>query len=178
MTAWIRSVVVTTCLAVTSLLVPAAHSQAHQPRNLVVNGDFSEDGGSLDGWTSNQNVDNFYWQPATIGTTDYASNGCFGAVCISGSEEEQNFLYQTIPTIPGLRYKLTFTYDAGQGGTNELQVLAGEKVVEDIVNAAQGSNTYTVHFIARRFDTKLNFVGRQDIAFSFLTDISVTCDFL
>jgi hypothetical protein len=156
------------------MLVPAAYSQAHQPRNLVVNGDFSEDGGSLIGWTSNQNVDNFYWQPATIGTTDYASNGCFGAVCITGSAEEQNYLYQTIHTIPGLKYKLTFTYDAGEAGASELQALVGNKVVEDIVNVAQGSNTYTVDFIARRFDTKLNFLGRQDVAFSFLTDISVT----
>lgn len=173
MTAWVRSIVATACITVMALLAPAAYCQDHEARNLVVNGDFSASGGSLDGWTYNENIDNYYWQPAVIGTTDYASNGCFGAVCITGTEAQRNYLYQTIHTIPGRLYKLTFTYNAG-GGTSELQVLAGEKVVEDVVNAGQGSNTYTVKFIARRFDTKLNFVGRQDSAFSFLTGISVT----
>jgi len=57
---------------------------------------------------------------------------------------------------------------------NELKVLAGRQVVDDIVNAEQGSKTYTVYFITDRFDTKLKFLGRQDNGFSFLTDISVT----
>ncbi len=90
-----------------------------QPRNLVVNGDFSADGGSLDGWTTNQNVDNYYWQMHVNGTSDYAANGCYGAVCITGTDAQKNYLYQAIHTIPGLRYQLTFTYDAGSSGVNE-----------------------------------------------------------
>ncbi len=124
MIAWVRSVAATACIAVTGLLAPTAFCQDHQPfnqdhpdhqdhrlfhqdhrpRNLVVNGDFSADGGSLDGWTFNQNVDNFYWQPVVNGTTDYASNGCLGVVCITGAEEQKNYLYQTIRTIPGRLY--------------------------------------------------------------------------
>ncbi len=50
----------------------------------------------------------------------------------------------------------------------------GEKVVQDIVKAGQGASTYTVDFIARRFDTKLKFLGRQDNGYSFLTGVSVT----
>lgn len=174
MNSWLRSVAATACIAVTSLLAPAAFCEAPQPHNLVVNGDFSADGGSLDGWTYNQNTTNFYWQPVMVATTDYASNGCYGTVCITGTAEQQNFLYQKIHTIPGLLYKLTFSYDAGTGGVNELQVLLGQKVVEDVVNAGQGANTYTVYFVARQFDTKLNFLGRQDNGFSLLTGVSVT----
>jgi hypothetical protein len=180
MNAWVRTVVASACFAATGLLAPAANSQNVQPQwaegpNLVVNGDFSANGGSLEGWTYNTNADNFYWQFATYGTTDDASNGCTGADCITGAAAEQNYLYQTIHTIPLVAiYKLTFTYDAGIGGVNELKVLAGRQVVDDIVNVAQGSNTYTVYFITDRFDTKLKFLGRQDNGFSFLTDISVT----
>jgi hypothetical protein len=177
MIASIRSAFAATCLAATALLAPAAWGQVPQPPNLVVNGDFTADGGSLDGWTYNTNTDNFYWQYVTNGTTDYASNGCLGAVCITGTEAEQNYLYQTINTIPGLKYKLTFSYDAGTGGVNELKVLAGDQTLEDIVNANQGANTYTVEFVAHRFDTVLNFLGRQDNGFSFLTAVSVTCAF-
>ena len=131
---------------------------------------------SRDGLTTQ--TDNFYWQFSTYKTTDDASNGCTGADCITGAAAEQNYLYQTIQTIPFVAiYKLTFTYDGGAGGVNELKVLAGRHVVDDIVNVAQGANTYTVYFIADRFDTKLNFLGRQDNGFSFLTDISVTAVF-
>jgi len=174
MTAWVRSVVATASISVMALLAPAAYSLNHGPRNLVENGDFSANGGSLAGWTYNQNLDNYYWQAATVGTTDSASNGCFGTTCITGTEEQQNYLYQTIGTIPGKLYELSFSYDAGSGGMNELKVLVGQKTAKDIVNATQGANTYTVRFIAHGFDTKLNFLGRQDAAFSFLTNISVT----
>jgi hypothetical protein len=180
MNTWIRTVVATACFAAMALLAPASYSQVAQPEwsggpNLVVNGDFSANGGSLEGWTYNTNLDNFYWQNATSGTTNFASNGCTGAVCITGVAAEQNYLYQTIHTIPFFAiYKLTFTYDGGAGGVNELKVLVGRHVIDDIVNVAQGANTYTVYFITDRFETKLNFLGRQDNGFSFLTNISVS----
>ena len=173
MNAWLRTVLASVCLAATGLLAPVANSQDFRPTNLVVNGDYSANNGSLQGWTYNTNSDNFYWQFTPYGTTDDASNGCTGDVCITGTEAQQNYLYQTIPTIPGHRYKLTFTYDAGAGEANELQIHAGKDIVQDLVNLGAGSNTYTVYFVARRFETKLNFLGRQDNGFSFLTDISV-----
>jgi hypothetical protein len=177
MTAWYRVRVAAVCLALAGLLVPPAsksQSASECPQNLVVNGDFSADEGSLDGWTSNQNVTNFFWQPTTVGTTFYASNGCFGPTCITGTDAEQDFLYQTIPTEPGKFYTLTFSYDAGVGGVNELQVLFGSQTVEDLVNLAQGPNTYTVKLHATERGTVLNFIGRQDNGFSFLTAVSVT----
>jgi len=139
--------------------------------NFVKNGDFSEGGGSFDGWNYNQGVDNFYWQVVPVATGYAASNGCTGIVCITPAGTEQNYLSQTIPTIPGVPYKLTFTYDAGAGGVNELKVLFGNTVAKDIVNVAQGSNTYTVTVRAEKFQTVLNFLGRQDNAFSFLSAI-------
>lgn len=177
MSAWIRSasLVAIAWLAAPLLLLSTAYCEDSQPRNLVVNGNFSADGGSLDGWTFNENVDNFYWEPFLFETTDYAINGCVGAVCITGTEEQQNYLRQTIRTVPGLKYELSFTYNAS-GGANELQALVGDKIVEDIVNAGPGSTTYTVNFVASRFETDLNFLGRSDSGFSFLTGISVICE--
>jgi hypothetical protein len=179
--AWVRSTLAMACFALVGALAPAAYAQdsqvadnLHQSVNLVVNGDFSANGGSLAGWTTNQNVDNIYWQFNTDGTTDYAIAGCFGDVCINGTEAQQNFLSQTIPTCPFGIYKLTFTYDGGGGGENELKVLVGHRTLKDLVNIAQGPNTYTVYFLAERFDTKLNFLGRQDNAYSFLSNVSVT----
>jgi len=181
MNAWIRIKAATACLALMSLLTPSASfAQSATPdcsHNLVYNGDFSVGGGTLDGWTSNQGIDNFYWQAVPV-TGGYAAyNGCYGILCITPAGTEQNNLSQTIPTFPGVRYKLTFTYDAGLGGVNELQVLFGTKVAKDIVNAAGGPNTYTVVVRAHEFNTVLNFLGRQDNAYAFLSNISVTPEF-
>lgn len=173
-----RVTVAAVCLAVMGLLAPlASQAQTAPPdwdKNLVYNGDFSANGGSLDGWTHNEGSDNYYWSLATASGVYYASNASYGADSITGAEAEQDYLYQTIPTIPEVFYKLTFTYDGGAGGVNELKVLFGKQVVEDIVNVGAGSNTYSVIVRAHRFDTKLNFLGRQDNAFASLTGISVT----
>jgi hypothetical protein len=178
MNAWFRVKAAAASLALAAFLAPSV-SFAQSPaidcfHNLVKNGDFSEDGGSFTGWTYNEGFDNFYWSPTAYGTGFAASNGCTGAPCITPAGSEQDHLSQTIQTLPGLRYKLTFTYDAGAGGVNELKVLFGNVVAKDIVNAAQGSSTYTVTIRATKFQTVLDFLGRQDNAFSFLTDISVT----
>jgi hypothetical protein len=177
MAAWVRSVVATACFAVAGLLAPAAScadlaQDDLTPVNLVTNGNFTETG-YLTGWTYNTNVDNFYWQQTAAGTTDYAANGCSGTVCITGTEAQQNYLSQSIHTHPGRLYKLTFTYDAGSGGVNELQVLLGHRVEKDLVNMAAGATEYTVYFVAHRPETVLNFRGRQDNGFALLTDISV-----
>jgi len=181
MNAWIHIKAATACFALMSLLTPSASfAQSATPdclQNLVYNGDFSASGGSLDGWTSNQEVGNVYWYVTPLASGFAASNACYGIPCITPAGPEQNFLSQSIPTFPGARYKLTFTYDAGLGGVNELKVLFGSKVAKDIVNAAKGSNTYTVIVRAHDFNTVLNFLGEQDNAFSFLTDVSVTPEF-
>jgi len=178
MNVWIRVKAATACLALMGLMAPSAafaqSATADCDKNLVYNGDFSADGGSLDGWTYNEAVDNLYWYVTPLGTGFAASNACYGSPCITPAGTEQDYLYQSISTLPQLRYKLTFTYDAGAGGVNELKVLFGNTVAEDIVNAAQGANTYTVIVRAHDFNTVLNFLRRQDNAFSFLTDVSVT----
>lgn len=188
MNAWFfRAKTATAGLALMAMLAPSAllaqspaqsasSAQSVSPDftlNLVKNGDFSEGGGSFTGWNSNQGQDNFYWQIVSVGSGFAASNGCTGIPCITPAGPEQNNLSQTIPTIPGLCYKLTFTYDPGAGGVNELKVLFGNVVAKDIVNAGQGSSTYTVTVRAEKFQTVLNFLGRQDNGFSFLSDISV-----
>ena len=182
MNAWIRIKAATACLALMGLLTPSASfAQSATPdcfqQNLVTNGDFSASGGSLDGWTSNQGLDNNYWWVTPLASGFAAYNGCYGVPCITSTGTQQDYLSQSIPTFPGMRYKLTFTYDAGAGGSNELKVLFGSKVAKDIVNAAQGPITYTVTVRAHDFNTVLNFLGEQNNAFSFLTNVSVTPDF-
>jgi len=181
MNAWIHIKAAAACLALTSLLTPSASfAQSVTPdcsQNLVYNGDFSVSGGSLDGWNHNTARDNVYWYLVPLATGYSASNACYGILCITPAGTEQNYLSQSIPTLPGMRYKLTFTYDAGLGGASELQVLFGKDVAEDIVNAAQGPNTYTVTVRAHDFTTVLNFLGEQDNAFSFLSNVSVTPEF-
>jgi hypothetical protein len=174
MTAWFRVALAIACIAVSGLIAPIAH--ACDKQNLVNNGDFSADGGSLDGWTYNQKVDNFYWQFMSNNSVHYAYNGCTGDVCITPAGTTQNYLSQTIHTLPGERYTLTFTYNAGAGGVNELKVLFGKDVVKDVVNVGAGSNMYTVTLRARHPETVLSFLGRQDNGFALLTGISVVRD--
>ena len=189
MNAWfLRVKTATAGLALMAMLAPSAliaqapaqtESPAHQGLpditvELVRNGKFSANGGSFNGWNYNQGQDNFYWQVVPLPTGGYAaSNGCTGVACITPAGSEQNYLSQTLFTIPGLCYKLTFTYDAGAGGVNELKVLFGDVVAKDIVNTAQGATTYTVTVRANKFETPLNFLGRQDNGFSFLSNVSV-----
>jgi hypothetical protein len=163
--------------------------------NLVQNGDFET--GDLTGWSIDANT-NHPWAVNTgepHGGSFAASNGCIDDICVIGNPLNQlDFLSQTLSTIVGDTYTLSFFYDPGDPGT-EVQVSdllvnwggvevmnlflkgtgpAESPLVASIMPGA-GYNQYTVSgLMATSTSTELSFIGRQDASFSFLDDIVVT----
>jgi len=113
---------------------------------------------------------------AHTGTQD-ASTGCVGAQCINPDTSPLGaWLYQDLVTVPGTQYTLSFWFaSAGQPG-QELEVLFGSTVADDLVNVPSGpyiqySNAVTL--TATSTTTRLEFIGRQDPSFNSLDDIDV-----
>ena len=112
---------------------------------------------------------------AHTGTMD-ASDGCVGAPCVSPDPDPGgSWLYQDLVTVPGTQYTLSFWW-ASAGPANELEVLFGSTVADNLVNVTAGpyiqySNTVTL--TATSTTTRLEFIGRQDPGFFSLDDIDV-----
>lgn len=156
-------------LALVSLTPTLAHAT-----NIVANGDFAL--GSTD-WTYNSST-SYPWSFANNGTNTYASTGCVGQPCITGTPSEQAFLYQDLATTLGDSYTLSFDFQGGAGTPQELQALFGGAVVEDILNIPGTTLvTYTVSgLVATSTTTEVEFLGRQDPAYDALTNVSVVDD--
>ena len=113
--------------------------------------------------------------------TDFAaSTGCGGVPC--NDPTNGDWILQNLPTVASQTYTLTFLYDPGNSGegTSELNVLwnggliSGSETV-DATAATWAQYTYT-GLVATGSSTPLEFTGREDEGFLFLTDISVTAD--
>jgi hypothetical protein len=163
--------------------------------SIVVNGDFET--GDLTGWTINPLLDTNAW---AVGTNPHtgnfaASTGCVGDLCINGTSDDQNYLFQNLATLSGHTYTLSFWYDpANVDGNTELLVLWGNSTAFDLVTVgtegggeptfavnsttpASGYNFYTISGLGGTDSgTVLNFLGRNDPSFSGLDDISVVGD--
>lgn len=134
---------------------------------IVANGDFQT--GSLSSWTVSGN--NYAWSIAQSGSNFYASTGCVGQSCITGSSPSS--LSQNLSTVAGHTYTLNFDYLAA-GSPSELKVLFGSTVADDLINLSAPDTTYVVTgLVATGSVTNLNFLGRQDPSFNFLDNISV-----
>src|ERR1700736_6125513 len=92
-------------LLVLGALVSIAPALAHA--DLISNGNFASGG---TGWTVN-NLSNHAWGFGNSGSTFYASTGCVGAPCITGTTSEQATLGQTVTTTSGDSYTLSFSFD-------------------------------------------------------------------
>jgi flagellin len=170
------------------LLLGVAVAATAGAQNLVQNGSFST--GNFTGWTTHTcgaacsaqgwNVTSFPNDPGTPppGATAAAINRCVGAACndpINGDT-----ISQTLTTVAGQTYTLTFYYDGGVNsstGRTQLDVLWNGSIVTggSIINAT--SNTwkqYTFTVVATGTSTVLEFTGRQDPATLYLANISVT----
>jgi hypothetical protein len=168
------------CLALLGSALPAAAD------NIVVNGDFSAGPteGSGAGWTDNLNVYGYgIWGFVYLGdhgdpNISDALTGCQGEICIDGSGVWLGSLSQLLPTNAGDSYTLSFLYNAGSGSPNELQVLFGGSVVEDLLNLDSDTfATYTISgLVATSTSTELEFLGREDTSDLALTEVSVTDD--
>ena len=154
--------------------------------SLVLNGGFTT--GDFTNWNNTDRwvVTAFPPNPGTppSGTIYAASTGCSGAACndpVVGA-----YISQTLATVASQSYTLTFFYDAGgtnadaDSNTTELDALWNGSLVSggQIIDAAPGTwaeYTFT-GLIASGSSTVLEFTGRQDPEYLFLTDVSVTAD--
>jgi hypothetical protein len=155
------------------LSIPAAHA------NLIVNGGFET--GDLTGWTQSG------WLIDTLnphsGVYD-AATGCVGASCTTVGDPNAAYLYQDVATTIGASYALSFFYDSGQLATtaSELLVLWGDpnapslSTVVDFLNLSTSGAyvKYTGTVTATSATSQLEFLGRQDLDFYYLDDVSLT----
>jgi hypothetical protein len=156
-----------------SLFIPAAHA------DLIVNGGFET--GDFTGWTQS----GFFIDTTNPNSGVYdASTGCSGASCTTVGDPNSAYLYQDVATTVGTTYDLSFFYNSGQVPTfgSELLVLWGDptapslSTVVDFVNVdtsgayAEYSGTVT----ATSVTSQLDFLGRQDLDFYYLDDVSLT----
>jgi hypothetical protein len=139
--------------------------------SIVTNGDFQT--GTFAGWTINPSS-SFPWAIGSSGPNFYASTGCVGAQCITGTMAEQAYLYQDLSTVAGTTYALSFDYNPSAGTPTELEVLFGSTVVADLVDVPNTTLTYTYSVLATGSTTRLEFLGRQDPGFDFLDNVSAT----
>lgn len=164
----LKSFLAVCALALAYLSPTLAHA------NLVNNGDFSS--GSTD-WTYNSSSDH-PWSFGSNGSYHYASTGCVGAQCITGSTSQQAYLYQDLSTNVGDSYTLSFAFSPNNGTPNELVSLFGNTTADDLVNTANTGSmlvTYTISgLVATSTTTELEFLGRQDPGYDLLTYVSVT----
>ena len=162
-------------------LLAVAGTQAHAA-NIVLNGGFET--GDLTDWSVNTSSV-YPWEVDTSGQgfgnvpfdgTYFASMGCVGSQCITGVPSRQASLSQSLSTTVGDTYTLNFWFGSAYGNPMEVQALFGGAVVEDLVSIGVTPYTeYTVSgLVATSTTTQLEFLGRQDLGFNELDDVSVT----
>jgi hypothetical protein len=162
------------------------------PTNLVGNGSFSNLLAFTDwtlqscsgicnhlGWARPASLPDLLSGTPPPGITTAADTGCNGAGCNDPANGAT--ISQTLMTVPGQAYTLSFYYDAGSQiggpGTTELTVLWNNLAVTGgtISNATANTWTqYTFTVVATGASTTLEFTGRQDPQVLYLTGISVT----
>lgn len=145
----------------------AAISSA-QASNLVSDGDFTSYPGP---WFTTQTNDNFPWRWGS----GYASTGCEGPTCITGTTGQLADLDQDLATVAGDFYNVSFSYSPEGGTPTALKVLFGGTVVADLVDVPDSLVTYNyTGILASSSSTELTFLGRQDPAYDYLTDVVVS----
>lgn len=159
-----------TSLAICLLFGVASHAQA--ATNLVINGGF-EDGNT--GWT-------FFapWGPLpapNAGLTRFDGDWVGSTACSFSCP-----LDQSLPTVAGQSYNLSFAYNAGEAsglagtpGFVELKVYWGTTLVKDILGGPIGWNEFTINnLVAPTESTQLEFVGIKVPNRIGLDDVSVS----
>jgi hypothetical protein len=151
-------------LLLTALVL--ASSTMGSAQNIVANYNFT----GTAPWATTQTSDNYPW-----GWGDgFASTGCVGSSCITGGPGQLADLFQDLTTVDGATYTLSFLYNSGSGATTELEALFGSTVAIDLVNQDGSYVTYNIPgLVATSSTTVLDFLGRQDPGFNYLTDVSV-----
>lgn len=161
--------------------------------NLVQNPGFES---GLTNWTVNTSasdpweVDSSAHGNLPFAGTFFASTGCVGSQCITGTTTQQASISQTLSTTIGQAYTLTFWFWTGgnvnspNGTANELEILwNGSVVSDDGPNGTLGPivNTTTQPYVqftvslpaATSTSTVLAFLGRQDPGWDALDNVDV-----
>src|SRR5262249_7226650 len=124
--------------------------------NLVVNCGFET--GDTTGWTLTGNA-------GFIGVTGGAQNsGIF--TLFAGPVGSDGFLTQTIPTVPGQAYRISFYFEADGGTPSDFAVsFNGVQLYSEVNPAAHGYELHTVTGVATGASTVLSFQFRDDPGF-------------
>ena len=153
-------------LALTLALGSAGPARA---LNFVTNGGFETR--DFTGWTLSGNTSFTLVDCGTIVVSPHTGE-CAAALGAIGSD---NILSQTIPTVPGGTYLLSF-WEASDGFTpNVFQAnWDGSPVLGPVVDdSAHGFLHYTYPLVASTASTTLAFLSRNDQGFLALDDVSV-----
>jgi hypothetical protein len=145
----------------------------------VFNGNFET--GDFSGWTQS----GWFIDTTNPNSGGYdAATGCEGASCTTVGDPNSAFLFLDVTTTIGTSYTLSFFYDSGQLATSgsELLVLWGDptapslSTVVDFVNVDTSGVyiEYTGTVVATSLTSQLEFLGRQDLDFYYLDDVSLT----
>jgi hypothetical protein len=143
------------------LIALSARSKA----DYIVNGGFET--GDFTGW-------NLIGDPTqTLVDTGFPHSGLFNAEL--GQTGSLASLSQSINTIVGTSYTLSFWF-AGAGDTpSEFKALVGNNLLLDLVNPAFGNGyqQYSYNFVATSNSTLIQFQARDDVTYMQLDDVSV-----
>jgi len=163
---------------ITVCFTPQAHA------NIVQNPGFET--GDFTDWTINPGGTNPWLIRSGINAyqgTFFAGTGCIGAPCITGTTAQQAYLSQTLATMPGQSYTISFEFSAnGNPGANEFAVLWNGATVLDLgpggtLGPVGTLNTYVLYsvpkVVATSTSTTLTFLGREDIGYDAIDNVEV-----
>ena len=158
-----------TVVGVLALTLALGSAGPVRAMNLVTNGDFET--GDFMGWTLSGNTFLTLVDCGTIVVSPHTGE-CAAALGAIGSD---NILSQTIPTVPGGTYLLSF-WEASDGSTpNVFQAnWGGSPVLSPVVDdTAHDYIHYTYTLVASTASTTVEFLNRNDPGFLGLDDVSI-----
>jgi len=148
-----------------------------EANNLVTNGDFET--GDFTGWvqsgmTAEDDMGNLYY-PGTGVYTGQGVGGTYGAYL--GPVGSMGYLTQSLATIAGQAYTLSWALDSGGFTPNQFQVSWNGNVIFDQTNIPeQGFQTYSFSVLATGSSTSLEFGFQNDPTFFHMDNVSAAAE--
>lgn len=139
------------------------HSTPAQAVNLVTNGDYET--GDLTGWTNTSGVQ-------FVATNNVGGNNT--NIAFFGSVGSLDFISQTVTTIAGQNYSLSYDFFSNGSTPNQFQVqVNGTTLFDQIDIPVQTAFTpYSFNFVGTGSDT-IQFAGRNDPDYLYLDNVVV-----
>ncbi|MFN5857244.1 MAG: DUF642 domain-containing protein [Pseudanabaenaceae cyanobacterium] len=156
-------------VASTAIVVLGVSTGSAQASNLVTNGDFNT--GNFSGWTKSGNLSLL----DVISNTNNLPGGSYHARF--GSTGSPGIISQTLNTIAGRSYTLSFFLrESGSGANRSSVVSVGGNTLFSFLPPANNVpwTSYSSNFTATSASTLLSFSFRNDPSFTRLDNVSVT----